>query len=98
MGRKRFDIVNDERFVFGMDRGISLYFDPENFLHAANSDEFAPVETEFLAASEIPSEITREIEAQISGAEIVDAEKEFSVLNHRTKVLFISFGCKRNRI
>ena len=26
---KRFDIVNDERFVFeiGMDRGISLYFD-----------------------------------------------------------------------
>ena len=57
---KRFDIVNDERFVSGWNgSGISLFFDPEkNFLHAANSDEFAPIETEFLAASEIPSEIT----------------------------------------
>ena len=76
-------IKGEERFVFnvGLDRGFSLIFDQnESFLHALPSDEFAHSEREFIDLDQLPQEISDAISEDVYSYSILDAEKEFSIL------------------
>ena len=81
---KRFDAIKKkDRFVYeiGMNNGTSLFFDStKTYLHAAPSDEFAPIDAEFIPPSDIANEIKTAISDEVKNAEIIDAEKEFSTL------------------
>jgi hypothetical protein len=65
---KIFDTFNRERFVYivGMDGGIALYFNQnKKLVHAAPSDDYAPIESKFLPESAIPQELKTAILAKL---------------------------------
>ena len=85
---KIFDAFNRERFVYivGMDVGIALYFDQnKKLVHAAPSDDFAPIESKFLPESSIPQELKTAILSEVADATILDADQEYSVLDSSEK-------------
>ena len=81
---KHFDAVKGkDRFVYdiGMNNGISFFFDQKKtFIHSAPSDEFAPVDVEFIPKSDINEKIITLITNEFKDVEVFDAEKEFSSL------------------
>jgi hypothetical protein len=85
---KIFDTFNRERFVYivGMDGGIALYFNQnKQLVHAAPSDEYAPIESKFLPESAIPQELKTAILSEVADATILDADQEYSVLDSSEK-------------
>ena len=94
---KHFDAVKGkDRYVIeiGMSNGISLFFDQsKSFVHSAPSDEFAPIDVEFIPKSDINEKIITSITKEFKDVEVFDAEKEFSSLesdenSYITRVFF----------
>ena len=85
-------LKGEERSVLTveLDQGISLYFDKENqFLHASPSDEYAFLETEFIDTNEIPSAILSALDSEFTDYKVLEAEKEFSIIESANLPAFI---------
>jgi protocatechuate 3,4-dioxygenase beta subunit len=85
-------LIGEERFVQSveLDQGISLYFDKDNqFLHASPSDEYAFLETEYMDTNEIPASILSVLDSEFTGYTVLEAEKEFSIIESANLPVFI---------